>query len=347
MKIQGKYTTIDIKTDEIEQTAFKQLLDISNQKLYQNTNIKVMPDVHAGVGCTIGFTMPITDFVIPNLIGVDIGCGVNAHKLYLKEEDIDFQALDDFIKENIAPRVLSNSNKSPYLDGLIYKPDNNLDYFRNQIGTLGGGNHFIAIERDNHGIWLVIHTGSRNLGTRIAKHYQSINDVLTGQDMKDYIHDMQLAQHYASNNRYHIASKIITFLKDKGALMMPIESVHNYIGSDNIIRKGAISAYQDKRIVIPLNMKDGSILGVGRGNADWNFSAPHGAGRMMSRGQAKRELDLNEFQNQMQGIFSTSVNNATLDEAPNAYKSKAHIINSIEDTVIITNHIRPIYNFKN
>jgi tRNA-splicing ligase RtcB (3'-phosphate/5'-hydroxy nucleic acid ligase) len=361
IEIQGKYNTAKVFTDNVEQTAISQIINLLNQPFVDGANIRIMSDVHAGAGCVIGFTADLKDMVIPNLIGVDIGCALLV--LDITDLNINIQELDTFIHASI-PAGFSNhiENKSGYkaFEKLLcfdelYKNER----FGLAIGTLGGGNHFIEVDHSDKTdkSYLVIHTGSRNMGKQVADYYQKIaieketasqKDLcfLTGPDMEKYLHDMKICQEYAVENRYIIASLIFENFTS-GVDADSFTTVHNYINfDDGIMRKGAVSAKLDERLIIPMNMRDGSLICVGKGNADWNFSAPHGAGRIMSRGEAKRSINLEDYKKSMDGIYTTCVNQCTLDESPMAYKPMQEIIDNIGDTVEIVDIVKPIYNFK-
>ncbi len=365
LTIKGIYSEAKVFTDNIDPETSKQILTLCNQKFTEGSQIRIMPDTHAGKGCVIGFTANITDVVIPNLIGVDIGCGMLC--IELGKMDINFSELDKYIRKAIPSgrSVLS----TPHYE-LIYTLNcyNQIDvekhrgYFNKSVGTLGGGNHFIEVDKDDEeNYYLVIHTGSRNLGKVIAEYYQSLaketckEDIPSGleylesENLEHYLLDMEFAQIYASMNRMEIARSIFWFLGDDDPDIESIsfETVHNYVNTeDMIIRKGAVSAKLGEKLIIPMNMRDGALICTGKGNPDWNFSAPHGAGRILSRSQAKKTLQLQEFSHTMKGIFTTSVNLNTLDESPMAYKPMQEIIDNIGDTVTIDKIIKPVYNFK-
>lgn len=387
--IKGNNNEIKVFTSNLEYEAWDQLKLIANEKAYSKSKIRVMPDVHAGKGCTVGTTMTIHDKVAPNLVGVDIGCGmltVNLGKI-----DLNLQELDSVIHKNIPHGFGAHNNIKKHFNFNNLKCENkiNLQRAAYSLGSLGGGNHFIEIDKDNEGqLFLVIHSGSRNLGVQVCKHYQdlawsSINEMKTikkilieklksegreseiqselkkikkvdiskdlayveGHAFDDYIHDMEITQNYAKLNRETMVEIIMDKMKLKPLNLF--HTVHNYIDTKNmILRKGAVSAEKDETLLIPINMRDGSLICVGKGNEDWNYSAPHGAGRIMSRSKAKKNLALDEFKEQMVDIYSSSVNKSTLDEAPDAYKSIDEIIQNINGTVEITKKIKPIYNFK-
>ena len=391
----------------IEDKALDQLREIVHHPAFVNSKIRIMPDVHAGKGCVIGFTAELKDKVVPNIVGVDIGCGMRT--VELGDVDIDYAELDSFIKENIpSGREVSNThacNVGILQELYCYNSLNDIHRIIHSIGTLGGENHFIEIDVDSYGNkYLVIHTGSRNLGKQVAEYYQSVAVViqnklkkdclrkeqkalidwykkrnrsteiadaicelkkkyaadgcglpddlcyLSGNDMVSYLHDMRICQDFAVINRYVIADDIVKHLFGKSILeagLSTFETVHNYIEyRTNIVRKGAISAEAGEKVLIPMNMHDGCIIGIGKGNPDWNCSAPHGAGRIMSRSKARKDISLKEYEESMNGIYTTSVCQSTIDESPMAYKPMDEIVKSIEDTVLIDKIIKPVYNFK-
>jgi RNA-splicing ligase RtcB len=363
IKIEGDYNHANIYTDKVEESAYKQIQELCNMECFENSKIRIMPDVHAGAGCTIGTTMTITDKVIPDMVGVDIGCGMRAVKLN-RVTYIGLEKFDKHIHETI-PSGFSVHETRKALCKDIYdlrcyaQLKNENERFERAIGTLGGGNHFIEIDKDSKdNLYLVIHSGSRNLGLQVAAYYQKktseYQSYLEGQLFDDYIHDMEIAQFYAQSNRDMIQRLILDYfdLGDVECHMLlkdfeTFEVVHNYIDTKNmILRKGAISAQAGEKVLIPINMKDGCILGTGKGSADWNFSAPHGAGRTMSRTEARKTLKMQDFETAMNGVYSTSVSEATIDEAPMAYKSIDEILENIKDTVEVTEILKPIYNFK-
>ena len=381
----GVETHIFAKT--IEDEALEQIEKLINFEPYQNEKIRIMPDVHVGKGCTIGTTMTITDKVTPNLVGLDIGCGMLTVKLDAKK--IDFSKLDGVIKANIPSGFNVHSQQKMDFDFSGLRAKNHIDIERAKlsIGTLGGGNHFIEVGKSKAGdFYLVIHSGSRKLGTDTCTYYQnkaiknshtidkktvlkklkeegrekeiksemkklrkSLPDkdlaYLTGEYFSDYMNDMAIVQKYASLNRETMADIIL----EKAGLkeIERFETIHNYIDFDRmILRKGAVSAEKGEKLLVPINMRDGSLLCVGKGNENWNYSAPHGAGRVMSRNQAKRELNMNDFKNTMKDVYSTSVKTSTLDEAPGAYKPLEEIKSTIVDTAEVLDIIQPLYNFK-
>ncbi len=398
IELNGKYDNAIIYNDEVEETALSQINTMINSSFSQKAHTRVMPDVHAGKGAVIGYTAYMGDKIVPNIVGVDIGCGVLA--LHLGKVDIDFEKLDNVIRNNIphGKNVHSSPVVEKYPEGLKEISDKTGQDFNRvlcSIGTLGGGNHFIEVGENPDGEkYLFIHSGSRNFGLKIAQYHQDkaknnylgdgyeekkneiiskykndsfkkhlINDelrklknhysnlqtngleYLEGEAKDEYLYDMQIAQKYASLNRDVIASIILVEMEMNSYEV--IESTHNYINfEDNIIRKGAISAHKGERIVIPMNMRFGHVIGIGKGNPDFNYSAPHGAGRKMSRGKAKKNITLEDFQKVMEGVYSTSVKNSTIDEAPQAYKRPEEVIEYMSDSVEVETIVPPIYNFK-
>ena len=394
--LNGKYNSATVYTDLIDQTAVSQIIELCDQPMSEGARIRIMPDVHAGAGCTIGTTMTITDKVVPNIVGVDIGCGMETVKL--KEKHIELQKFDKLIYEKI-PSGFSVSQKAHRysekidLTELYCYETINADRALASIGTLGGGNHFIEADKGEDGsIYIVIHSGSRHLGVETAKYYQNeayrrlnkssekeIGELIErlkaegkqkniqrelkklentkrtnvpkhlayceGELFEQYIHDMKIVQQFAMLNRQAMMDEII-----KGMHLHVTEqftTIHNYIDTDNmILRKGAVSAQAGEKLLIPINMRDGSLICIGKGNPEWNYSAPHGAGRLFSRSQAKQSFTVSEFKKQMKGIYTTSVNEQTLDECPMAYKSFDDIAGNIGDTAEMIEVIKPIYNFK-
>lgn len=395
-EITGKYNTAKVFTNVIENEAVEQIKILCNQEFITGSKIRIMPDVHSGAGCTIGTTMTITDKVIPNLVGVDIGCGMET--VMIADKEIDLEKLDKLIYEKIPSG--HNIRKTPH--ELINEIDLNqlrctghvkMDRAIRSIGTLGGGNHFIEAGKDEEGnIYITVHSGSRHLGLEVANYYQKmgykalnkVSDIdidKTIEQLKsegrekeinkiikeikkqiitdippalayvseelfdDYIYDMKLIQRFAVLNRKAMMDEII---KGLGAeVIEEFTTIHNYIDTDMmILRKGAVSAKKGEKLLIPINMRDGSLICIGKGNEDWNYSAPHGAGRLMSRTKAKKTFELKNFKKEMEGIYTTSVNKDTLDECPMAYKAMEDIIKNIDDTVDIVKRIIPIYNFK-
>lgn len=401
--ITGTYSSAIVYTDIIEETAEEQIKLLCDQPFVKGSRIRIMPDVHAGKGCVIGFTADLGDMVIPNIVGVDIGCGM--YTVELGKIGIDFEKLDEAIRKNIPSGMKVHEGRIVRFPELMelkcYRELKDTKRLERSIGTLGGGNHFIEIDSDDEGNkYLVIHTGSRNLGTQVAEHYQSLayelmcgkdklfrqqNELiarykaegrrseiqaaikelrssfqahecftprelcyLTGEYREMYLHDMRICQEFASLNRVTIAGLILS-----AAFGMELsdcqrfETIHNYIDHEsNIVRKGAVSAKKGEKLLIPINMRDGSLICIGKGNPEWNCSAPHGAGRMFSRNAAKEKLTLDEFQNSMEGIYSTSIHLSTIDECPMAYKSMEDIVDNITPTAEIVSIIKPVYNFK-
>ena len=359
IELNGKYNTAKVFTDEVDQASISQVIDLLNQPFAEGAKIRFMPDIHAGAGCTIGTTMTITDKVCPNLVGVDIGCGMRV--LPLGKIDLDLEKLDYVIHKYIPAGFAKRSEPHGFVHLWVgellreIKAPVNIPLAELSLGTLGGGNHFIEVDKDDDGdLYLVIHTGSRHLGLEVANYYQKLAggaplDYLEGQGFQDYIHDMRLVQEYARYNRMAIMLDILEYtgLHGKVNLDLFFETVHNYIDTENmILRKGSVSARNGEMLIIPINMRDGSLICLGKGNDDWNYSAPHGAGRLFSRGEAKRRFTVDEFENEMDGIYTTSVSQSTLDECPMAYKPMDSILANIGTTADVVSIIRPIYNFK-
>ena len=366
IKIKGKYNEAVVFTDEIEETAKQQVYELCNQEFLKDSKIRMMPDLHAGKGCTIGTTMTITDKIVPNFVGVDLGCGMICVKLDVEKEQINFKNLDQIIRRNVPSGM--NTRKKAHENAANIPFDEfiapiNENRARISIGTLGGGNHFIELNEGKDGsIYLVIHSGSRNPGKMISDHYQKVavdslfkkkekpamtKDMayVEGENMKNYLHDVNIAQQYAALNRKTMAEVIIDLMGWK--TISVFDTIHNYVDIDNmILRKGAISAQEGEIVIIPMNMRDGSLICRGKGNPDWNYSGPHGAGRIMSRTQAKREVTIAEFEDTMKDVWSTSVTKSTVDESPFAYKKMEDIIRNISDTVDVLEIIKPLYNFK-
>lgn len=393
IEIAGKYNTAKVFTNVLEDAAREQIERLCSQEAYAGSRIRIMPDVHAGAGCTIGTTMTITDKVTPNLVGVDIGCGVMVVKL--KETKLDFTALDCFICERIPAGFHKRDKSHVFAEWFSFaalrcKPFVNEETALYSLGTLGGGNHFIEVDRDAFGnLYLLVHTGSRHFGLEVAKYYQLVaqkmaverkgarisetismlkskgrekeieaalakiksEDVpadlafVSDDVLEDYLNDMEIAQGYATLNRAAICHDIMEALGLHSAARF--QTVHNYIDIKNkILRKGAVSAQKRERCLILINMRDGSLLCLGKGNPDWNYSAPHGAGRVMSRTEAKRRYSVEEYQKQMEGVYTTTANKSTLDECPMAYKGMEDILDKIGPTVEIVRTLKPVYNFK-
>lgn len=392
---------LKIFTENIESEALNQIYTLINQPVFSNCKIRIMPDVHAGAGCVIGFTSDLGDKVIPNIVGVDIGCGMLTTNL--GNIDINFGKLDDVIRRYVPSGKNVHEVENPIVNNIIDKlycknELKNRDWLKKSCGTLGGGNHFIEVDTDSNGNkYLVIHSGSRNIGKQVAEIYQqmAVDDIsgksnfkeesekliaeykkngkereisnaikelkqsykkdghkihkdlsyLVGEHREMYLHDMKLCQEFADTNRKTMRNIICIHMGWK--IEETFQTIHNYIEHDtNIVRKGAISAKKGEKLLIPINMRDGCIIGIGKGNTDWNQSAPHGAGRIMSRSKAKEEISIEEFEKSMQGIYTTSVNQSTIDESPMAYKSMDEIVENIKDTVEIKKIVKPIYNFK-
>ncbi len=357
IQIQGRYNTAKVFTDDIDSDAYAQILQMMNQVWSRNMSVRIMPDVHAGKGCTVGTTMTIEDRIVPNLVGVDIGCGVDV--LVVKKDfgEIDLALLDEIVHNNIPAGAAARTKPHAFikeLDWNAFLAPIDIQNSKLQLGSLGGGNHFIEADRDEDGdYYFVIHSGSRHLGKEICDYYQDIatQNKLTyieGQDLDHYLHDMELAQKYAALNRCAMLDEIKNGLGIKKInIIEEFSTVHNYIDIKNkILRKGAISAQEGERVIIPMNMRDGSLICTGKGNPDWNFSAPHGAGRLYKRSESKELFTVEEYQNEMKGIYSTSIGQSTLDESPMAYKPMEQIIEKIQPTVKVEKIIKPIYNFK-
>lgn len=365
IELKGQYNEAKVFADAIDEKAVGQIIQLLNQKWAEGLQIRIMPDVHAGKGCTIGTTMEIKDKVVPNLVGVDIGCGMEVVKLHKKK--IDFKRLDQVIRERIPVGTRIRKYRHRFNKFVKYKElrcQEHVDIHRAKlsIGTLGGGNHFIELNEDEKGAqYLVVHSGSRHLGNEVAKYhqkkaidylenlgvvqYQRDLAYLEGWPMQDYINDMKIIQSFATYNRKAIVEEIMEGLGLESS--SGFTTIHNYIDTDTmILRKGAISAKEGEKVLIPLNMRDGSLICEGLGNSDWNCSAPHGAGRIMSRGDAKVRLSMKEFKKTMEGVYSSTISKRTLDEAPMAYKPMESILEQIEDTVKIKERLKPLYNFK-
>ncbi len=395
-EIKGKVNTAICYAKVVEDEAIVQIRRMCDYDFTENSKIRIMPDVHAGKGCTIGTTMTVTDKVVPNIVGVDIGCGM--YTINLGKNDIDLAKLDE--AAHFVPSGMNiwegRQEKFDLQELRCYRSLKNTKWLERSLGTLGGGNHFIEVDRASDGTnYLVIHTGSRNLGKQVAEIYQQLaidlnkgketyfqqrdeiirtykeqgrrkeiqkaleaiswnqrettmpEDLcfLYGQFFDDYMHDVEICQRFARRNREKIAEVLLARTGITGG--EAFHTIHNYIDTNEmILRKGAIAAHAGEKVLIPINMRDGSVLAIGKGNPEWNYSAPHGAGRIMSRSKAKNELNLDEYKEAMAGIYTTSVNEATLDEAPMAYKSLEDIIDVIKESVDVIEVMRPIYNFK-
>lgn len=400
--VNGRYNSAKVFTDQVEDVCIGQIQGLLDLEAFREAQVRIMPDCHAGKSCVVGFTADLGDRIIPNIVGVDIGCGMLT--MELGKEDIDFGRLDQVIRSFVPSGREVHEGRQSSFDRLpemdCYRSLKDTKKIERSIGTLGGGNHFIEVDVDEEGSkYLVVHTGSRQLGKQVAEHYQKMAvDIhkgkekmreeeerikaeykasgrqgeirealeelhrsfqlaapdmpaeycfLYGEYSRLYMHDMKICQEFADENRKTIARLIVENygLKPKGCFT----TVHNYIDHEsNIIRKGAVSARKGERLLIPINMRDGSLICVGKGNPDWNYSAPHGAGRSPSRTDAKRIFTVEEYERTMAeaGIFSTSVNAATLDECPMAYKGMDDIVDNIGDTAEIISRLKPLYNFK-
>ena len=361
IEVKGQFNTAVCYTPRLEAAAESQIRAVCDQESFSDCKIRIMPDVHAGKGCTIGTTMTITDKIVPGMVGVDIGCGMETVRI--AETELDFGKLDALIREQIpcgrevrcVPHVL---NGEIDLTGLRCAAFVDLNRAALSIGTLGGGNHFIEVNRGEQGeLYIVVHSGSRHLGTEVANYYQAEarraqpadmpSDLtwVSGKLFDDYIHDMCIVQRFALLNRRAMMDVILT-----GMNLTAVEqftTIHNYIDTDHmILRKGSVSAQSGEKLLIPINMRDGSLVCIGKGNPDWNYSAPHGAGRLMSRKEALAKLSLQEYREEMSGIYTTCVSRDTLDESPMAYKGMEEIISQIGPTAEIVAQIRPVYNFK-
>lgn len=396
-EIKGKINTAICYATVVEEQAIEQIRRMCDHEFTAGSKIRIMPDVHAGKGCTVGTTMTIKDKAVPNIVGVDIGCGM--YTVNLGKIEPDFAKIDEaahYIPSGMS--IWGESREEFDLKALrCYEELENMQRLERSIGTLGGGNHFIEIDEARDGTkFLVIHSGSRNLGKQVAKIYQKLavdlnrgkdeyirqrNEIIKtykeqgrqeeiqtalnaialklreepsipadlcfvyGSYLEDYLHDVEICQAFARRNREAMAEIILEMTGMAGT--DGFHTIHNYIDTDEmILRKGAIAAHEGEKVLIPINMRDGSVLAIGKGNEEWNFSAPHGAGRIMSRTRAKADLDMDEYRRAMEGIYTTSVNESTLDEAPMAYKSLDDIIDVIRDSVDIIDIMRPLYNFK-
>lgn len=396
--IVGKFNTALCYTDTLESTAYGQIESVCNEEAFANSKIRIMPDVHAGKGCTIGATMTIVDKVVPNMVGVDIGCGM--YTVNLGRVDIDLQKFDEAAHSIPYGRNIWDEIVEPFdLTRLrCYENLRHPSRLAKSLGTLGGGNHFIEIDADEDGNkYLIIHSGSRNLGKQVAEYYQALaidlnlgkeeyskkrEDIIAtykaegrkseiqaalkqleqewksknptmprelcflyGECMEDYLYDIRICQEFALRNRQKMAEILLE--KTGLSAIESFQTIHNYIDVDEkILRKGSVSAKAGEKLLIPINMRDGSLICVGKGNEEWNYSAPHGAGRLMSRSAAFERLTMEEYEKQMEGIYTTCVNSDTLDESPMAYKNMDEIVANIQPTAEIVAHIKPIFNFK-
>lgn len=395
-EIKGRVNTAFCYAKVVEDEAIMQIQRMCDYEFTEGSRIRIMPDVHAGKGCTIGTTMTVTDKAVPNVVGVDIGCGM--YTVNLGKAEIDLEKFDEaahFVPSGM--HIWEGRQERFDLQALrCYRNLKNTKWLERSLGTLGGGNHFIEVDRASDGTnYLVIHTGSRNLGKQVAEFYQQLavdlnkgketyfeqrdeiirtykeqgrrkeiqaaleaiawqkreatmpEDLcyLYGSYLEDYLHDVEICQEFARRNREKIAEVLLSRTGISGG--EAFHTVHNYIDTkEMILRKGAIAAHEGEKVLIPINMRDGSVLAVGKGSAKWNYSAPHGAGRLMSRTKAKATLSMEEYQSMMAGIYTTSVSEATLDEAPMAYKALEDIIDVIQETVNVIDIMKPIYNFK-
>ncbi|MCL2828331.1 MAG: RtcB family protein [Oscillospiraceae bacterium] len=364
IELQGKHNAAKLFTATAEPSAVTQIQHLLDQEFVAGSKIRVMPDAHAGMGCTIGTTMTITDKVVPNLVGVDIGCGMET--VLLKDRRVELGQLDKAIHQYIPAGFKIRATAHHFNDDIdltALRCAKHMDLKRAvlSIGTLGGGNHFIELGKDERGqLYLVIHSGSRNLGKQVCEYYQNaaadnlgrrgkgadrVLAYLEGPLFDNYLHDMAIVQRYAELNRKAIVKELEKRVKFK--VVEQFTTTHNYIDLDTmILRKGAISAQKGERVLIPMNMRDGSLICIGKGNPDWNYSAPHGAGRIMSRSAAKQQITLTQYEKSMEGVYSSTVNRSTLDEAPFAYKPMEEIIAGIGDTAEIVAAVKPLYNFK-
>lgn len=402
LEVNGKYNTAKVFTDVVDEKSLQQIQILCDQEFTEGSKIRLMPDVHAGAGCTIGTTMTIKDKIVPNLVGVDIGCGMETlmiHKDSEASKNFDPAILDTIIRKNIPCGYDVRKFTHKYVDEVEWdniKGQYSKNRARLSLGTLGGGNHFIEADRDEEGnLYIVVHSGSRHAGLEIAEYYQEMawrqlngktkadidamiaelkaagrqNEIeekrqelntqirtsipkdlayVSGYLFDDYINDMRIMQHFAQLNRKAMIDVISIGLHlKKEEIIDQFTTIHNYIDTENmILRKGAVSSQKGEKLLIPINMRDGSLVCIGKGNDDWNCSAPHGAGRVMSRMKAKKTLSMEEFKAEMSGIYSTTVSKETLDEAPMAYKTMDDIVANIGPTADIVNVIKPIYNFK-
>ncbi|WP_314060808.1 RtcB family protein [uncultured Vagococcus sp.] len=388
--INGTYNDVLVYTDQLDNSTTGQLKSLSELASLKDSQIRIMPDVHSGTGCVIGTTLTLGESVIPSLVGVDIGCGVFVVKLEKKGLKKNFDKLERLIRNRIPSGKVSHQQAVAEFDYGDLKSPVNYKQARRNLGTLGGGNHFIEVAEGVDGVYLVIHSGSRSLGQEVANYYQEMayatclqerremkelvkkdkqsgkiseneplkgayeeltlpreHAYLTGQGMTDYLADLAIAQAYAAKNRQVMAETILKGMKWDKKVLDSFDCPHNYIDLERkILRKGATAAELGQPVIIPLNMRDGSILAVGKGNPSWNQSAPHGAGRLLSRSAARKQLSLEKYEGTMKGIWTQSVSKQTLDEAPGAYKKKKQILGYIEETVDVKEIIKPLYNFK-
>lgn len=386
LTIKGKYNTATVYTDILTDSTAGQIMTLCDQKFTKDAKIRIMPDTHSGSSCVIGTTMTVKDQVVPNLVGVDIGCGLYVAKIK-KGVKLNFDKLDRIIRNRIPSGYHSHSKPQYTFPLENIQASIHRGWALRSLGTLGGGNHFIEVNEGSDGFYLVIHSGSRVLGNEIAEYHQEIAyqkltqqrqelkqqvksatdpiekekllqqqeemnipydlSYVSKQDLDNYLSDMKIAQQYAAFNRQSMALTILKAMKWEKHVIDSFDSPHNYIDLKHmILRKGAASAKKNEKMIVPLNMKDGSIIGVGKGNPDWNYSGPHGAGRMMSRSQARASISLDNYQHMMRHVWTTSVSKKTLDEAPKAYKSKKQLLTNLHETMDVKEIIRPLYNFK-
>lgn len=362
--VKGTYTTALVFTDHVEEYALAQIKQCCDHEAFQDCNIRVMPDVHPGKVSVIGFTSTIGEKILPNIVGIDIGCGITMAKL--KQKKVEFQKLDTVIRENIPAG--SRSRRTPHrfaenlnLEELRCFRSIQMSRVRVGLGTLGGGNHFIELDQDEQGnLYVVIHTGSRHLGKEVTEFYLSKGQehlkeqgisvpyeltYLEGKLMEDYLHDLQIVQEYAADNRKAILDELVKGMKWK--VTEKSSSVHNYVDQrDGILRKGAVSAHKDETVLIPMNMRDGLLVCRGLGNREWNCSAPHGSGRILRRDQVKEQYTVSAYRKEMKGIYSSCISKETLEEAPFAYRGIQDILGAVTDTVAVEKVLKPVYNYK-
>lgn len=365
-EIRGNYAVAKVFTDEIEEYARAQIQLLCDNEAFEGCQIRIMPDVHPGKVGTIGFTSTVGDRVLPNVVGIDIGCGITT--ILLKQKKIEFQKLDKVIRENVpsgfAVRRKAHRYWEEFDDSRLYcRSHVDLEKASLSLGTLGGGNHFLEADKDMEGnLYMTVHSGSRHLGKEVAEFYlkegqKRLKDMgieipfemtwLEGDLLEEYLHDIQVVQEFAALNRETILDELVKGMKWK--VLDKIQSVHNYIeitDHGKILRKGAVSAKKGEMVLIPVNMRDGMLLCKGKGNPDWNYSAPHGAGRIMKREDVKNSYTVAQFKQEMKGIYCTCIGKDTLDEAPFAYRGIAQIQDQLSDTVDIVERLLPIYNFK-
>ncbi len=361
--IKGIYAEAKIFTDDVEDYAQAQVKMICDSETAEGSTICMMPDIHPGRIAPIGLSMTVTGKVVPQLLGVDIGCGMTCVKL--NKNNVEFQKLDRVIRENI-PSGFAIRREPHYMaekfscEGIRCIRHINRQKAERSLGTLGGGNHFIELDKaDDGSLYLVVHTGSRHLGEEVAEYYTKLANrclkeqgkevpyylsYLEGEHKAAYLEDVRIIQQYAEWNRQIIVREILKGMKWKAVEQFSV--AHNYLDDSGILHKGSISARREERVIIPANMRDGMILGVGKGNADWNYSAPHGSGRKLKREDVKKQHTVSEFKKEMKGIYSSCVGADTLDEAPFAYRPIMEIAEQIKDTVEVTEILKPVYNFK-